>query len=135
MSPEHPVARWHALLAARDPHALNAWLADDATFHSPVLHTPQHGKALVVKYLAAALQVIATPDFRYVREIVGERDACLEFTTVLDEIHVNGVDLIRWDEHGRVTDFTVMIRPAKGLQAVQQRMAAMLTGGAVPPPA
>lgn len=123
---QHPVAAWHAVVTSRDAEALGALLADDATFHSPVVHTPQVGKALTMKYLGAALQVFLNGTFRYVREVVGERDAVLEFVVVMDGITVNGVDMIHWNDDGRITDFKVMIRPLKGMNVVREKMAAML---------
>jgi len=122
----HPIEAWHALVRAQDASALDTLLADDAVFHSPVVHTAQRGKALVRMYLSAALHIFANPAFRYVREIIGERDAMLEFETEIDGVIVNGVDIIRWNDSGRITEFKVMLRPLKALGAVQQRMAALL---------
>lgn len=123
---EHPIAAWHRIVETRSPQELSRWLADDAVFHSPIVHTPQRGKALVSAYLSAAFEVLANEHFRYVREIVGPRDALLEFETVIDGIAVNGIDLIRWNDEGRAVDFKVMVRPLKGVQIVHQRMAAKL---------
>jgi hypothetical protein len=117
---------WHRLVRERDAAALQQLLDEDAVFHSPVVHTPQHGRALAAGYLGAALDVFCAPEFRYVREIVGERDAMLEFETVIDEVIVNGVDIIRWNEAGKITEFKVMIRPLKAINAVHARMAALL---------
>jgi hypothetical protein len=125
MTPD-PLRRWHDAVRLQDVGALDALLADDAVFHSPIVHTPQRGKALAARYLSAALRVLANPTFRYVRELVGPSDALLEFEVELDGIHVNGVDLIRWNQDGRISDFKVMIRPLKAIQAVQERMAAAL---------
>jgi hypothetical protein len=126
MSPVHPIDAWHALAQARNPRALAELLADEVVFHSPVVHTPQRGRAIATQYLAAALQVLGNENFRYVREIRGANDALLEFELELDGVQVNGVDLIRWNADGRITDFKVMVRPAKAMQAVQQAMAALL---------
>jgi hypothetical protein len=126
----HPIERWHRLVQARDASGLDALIAEDAVFHSPVVHTPQRGKALVLKYLSAALHVFAGPAFRYLREIIGERDAMLEFETEIDGVMVNGVDIIRWNDAGQIVEFKVMLRPLKALGAVQQRMAALLQAGA-----
>ena len=122
----HPIDAWHALAKARNPRALAALLADDVVFHSPVVHTPQRGRALATQYLSAALMILGNESFRYVREIRGERDAVLEFELELDGLQVNGVDLIRWNEADRIDDFKVMIRPLKAIQAVQQKMAELL---------
>jgi len=123
---EHPVDVWHRLVRTRDPSGLQTLLAEDAVFLSPVVHTPQRGRALAAGYLAAAFQVFFDPTFRYVREIIGPSDAVLEFETTLDGILVNGVDLIKWNAAGQIVEFKVMIRPLKAIQAIQQRMAAML---------
>jgi hypothetical protein len=118
--------RWHAVVKSRDPQALAALLADDVVFHSPVVHTPQRGKAVTLQYLMGAMHVLNTADFRYLRQIAGERDAVLEFVTEIDGIEVNGIDLIRWGDDGRITDFKVMVRPLKAIHAVHQKMAEML---------
>ncbi len=118
--------RWHAVVQSRDPQALAALLADDVVFHSPVVHTPQRGKAITLQYLMGAMHVLNTAHFRYLRQIAGERDAVLEFMTEIDGIEVNGIDLIRWGDDGRITDFKVMVRPLKAINAVHQKMASML---------
>ncbi len=118
--------RWHAVVQSRDPQALAALLADDVVFHSPVVHTPQRGKAITLQYLMGAMQVLNTAHFRYLRQIAGERDVVLEFMTEIDGIEVNGIDLIRWGDDGRIVDFKVMVRPLKAIHAVHQKMAEML---------
>lgn len=122
----HPLQVWHDLVKSRHPAGLTTLLADDVVFHSPVVHAPQHGRRLVTGYLTAALHVLGGPSFRYVREIVGADQAVLEFETVIDAVRINGVDLIRWNDTGRIVDFKVMIRPLKAIQLVHQRMAALL---------
>ena len=123
------IATWHQLLQERNVRGLDALLADDAVFHSPVVHTPQVGKAIVRQYLAAAFQVFFNESFRYTREVVGPRDAVLEFQVDIDGVSVNGVDMIRWNEDGRIVDFKVMIRPLKAVNLIHQKMAAMLQRG------
>jgi hypothetical protein len=129
MTHPHPIDTWHRLLSTRDARGLVDLLADDAVFHSPVVHTPQVGKAITRRYLAAAFMVLGNDSFRYVREIRGERDAVLEFETTIDGILVNGVDLIRWNDEGKVTDFKVMLRPLKAVNLIHQKMAALLQTG------
>jgi hypothetical protein len=123
---DHPLETWHRLVRTQDPSGLHALLAEDAVFHSPVVHSPQRGRKLAAAYLGAAFQVFFNPSFRYVREIIGEWDAMLEFETEVDGVLVNGVDLIRWNERGEITDFKVMLRPLKAINVIHQRMAAML---------
>jgi SnoaL-like domain len=123
---EHPLEIWHRLVRTQDPSGLSSLIAEDAVFHSPVVHSPQRGKKLTVGYLTAAFGVFFNPTFRYVREIVGPSDAMLEFETEIDGIQVNGVDIIRWNVAGHIVDFKVMIRPLKAINVIHQRMAAML---------
>lgn len=121
-----PLAAWHQLVHDRNPRLLEELLADEVVFHSPVVHTPQVGKLITKAYLAAALQVFFNESFRYVRQVAGERDAVLEFQVEIDGIQVNGVDMIRWNDQGRIVDFKVMIRPLKAVNLIHQKMAAML---------
>jgi hypothetical protein len=120
------LAHWHRLLAARNAAGLADLLADDAVFHSPVVHTPQRGKALTQLYLAGAMQVLGQPGFRYLREVVGESDAMLEFEVEIDGILINGVDIVHWNQAGRIDDFKVMIRPLKAIHLVHQKMGELM---------
>ena len=117
---------WHELVQTRNAKGLRDLLADDVVFHSPVVHTPQAGKAVTTQYLAAAFQVFFNASFRYVREVVGPPHAGLELQVEIEGITVNGVDMIRWNDEGRITDFKVMIRPLKAINLIHQKMAAML---------
>lgn len=127
MSAHEGLERWHGILAnGSSAQDLAAIIREDAVFHSPVVHTPQRGRALVVAYLAAAGQVLGNESFRYVRELVDGKDALLEFDTELDGILVNGIDLIRFDEDGMIADFKVMVRPLKAVNKVWEVMAAQL---------
>jgi hypothetical protein len=121
-----PLMIWHRIVQTRDSSGLNALLADDVVFYSPVVHTPQPGRKLAAWYLSAALDVFVNESFRYVREVVGPFDAALEFETQIDGVSVNGVDLIKWNLEGQITEFKVMLRPLKAINAVHQRMAATL---------
>lgn len=123
---EHPIQTWHRLVQERNPAGLDALLDADAVFLSPVVHAPQRGKKLTAMYLSAAFQVFFNPNFRYVREIIGSHDAMLEFETEIDGIMVNGVDIIQWNDAGRIVEFKVMLRPLKAINLIHQRMGAML---------
>lgn len=120
------LAAWHDLVRRRSADGLDALLDDAVVFHSPVVHTPQVGKAVTTMYLTAALQVLANETFTYVREVVGPRDAVLEFRVEIDGIVVNGVDMIRWNDAGRIIDFKVMVRPLKAINLLHAQMRAML---------
>lgn len=122
----HPLALWHSLAKSKSGAGLDQLLADDAVFISPVVHTPQRGKAITKAYLSAALQVFGNPSFRYVREIVGAQDAMLEFETEINGIVVNGVDILKWNEAGQVIEFKVMLRPLKAVNLIHEQMGLML---------
>ncbi len=121
------IAAWHDYMhGGSEPEKLSAMLADDAVFHSPVVHTPQEGKAKVFAYLHAASHVLGNDSFHYVREIVDGDTAVLEFALELDGIAVNGVDMIRWNADGQIEDFKVMVRPLKAINKVWEKMGEML---------
>ena len=125
------VAAWHDYMkSGGDAELLSAQLADNAVFHSPVVHSPQEGKAKVMLYLLSAAKVLGNESFTYVREIVDGQDALLEFTSVIDGIHINGIDLIRFDEEGKIIDFKVMVRPVKAVNKLWEMMAAQLQAAA-----
>ena len=127
MSAREGLKRWHEVIdEGSSPEALAAIIHEDAVFHSPVVHTPQRGQAIVVAYLSAAGQTLGNDSFEYVRELVDGENAMLEFTTEMDGIHVNGIDLIRFDEDGKIVDFKVMVRPLKAVNKVWEQMAAPL---------
>ncbi|MCX5747417.1 MAG: nuclear transport factor 2 family protein [Proteobacteria bacterium] len=125
-APTSTIARWHEVVRTGDAGALAALLADDAVFHSPIVHAPQLGKALTQMYLMGAFHVFVNDTFRYVREVVGARDAALEFECTIDGIHVNGVDLIAWNDDGLIVSFKVMVRPLKAIELIHQKMRALL---------
>lgn len=117
---------WHRLVSTHDALGLDALIAEDAVFHSPIVHRPQVGKVLVKLYLSAAFEVFFNDTFRYVRELNGNDEAVLEFQVEIDGISCNGVDMIKWNAAGQITDFKVMIRPLKAVNLIHQKMAAML---------
>ena len=122
------VRAWHKMVESRDVSGLDWLLADDVVFYSPVVHTPQSGKPITLRYLTAAYGVFLNDTFQYVREIVGDHDAVLEFVVEIDGVTVNGVDMLKWNESGKLTEFKVMIRPLKAVELIHQKMAAKLAG-------
>lgn len=121
------LAKWHNyMMGGSDPAVLSDLLADDAVFHSPVVHTPQVGKPVVTAYLVAASHVLGNDSFRYVRELVDGDEMMLEFVTELDGISINGVDIIRFNDAGKISDFKVMVRPLKAINKVWEMMATQL---------
>ena len=120
-----PVAAWHAIADTRDPAGLADLLADDVVFRSPAVHTPQEGKELTTAYLSAAVLVLG-PTLAYRRQWYGETNAVLEFEAQLDGLTVHGIDMLQWNDEGKVVEFTVMVRPFKGLEKLIELMAAEL---------
>ena len=120
------IEAWHELLKSKKPEDLDAILADDVVFYSPVVHTPQEGKEITTLYLTAALFVFVNDTFTYVRKVISETDAVLEFQTEIDGILVNGVDMISWNEKGEIVSFKVMLRPLKAINLIHKMMGEML---------
>lgn len=123
----HPVVdTWHRLVRTGDTAGLRELLAEDAVFHSPVVHTPQKGRKLASWYLAAAFKVFVNETFRYVREVSDGNNAVLEFEVNIDGIVVNGVDMITWNQDNKIVHFKVMLRPLKAINLIHHKMAQML---------
>lgn len=123
---ENTLQMWHKIVNDKDASGLERVLADNVVFHSPVVHTPQEGKAITTLYLTAALHVLNNDAFEYLREVVSGNNAVLEFKTAIDGILINGVDMMTWGADGRITDFKVMIRPLKAINIVHKTMGEML---------
>ena len=137
---ESVVEKWHEHLRGRLPGGLDELLDDDVIFYSPVVYTPQVGKAITKLYLEAAGQSLpgdtakpSTPNddadskrFRYTKTVLSGDTAVLEFETTVEGKYVNGVDIIRCNDAGRIVEFRVMIRPLQAVNIVHQQMAATL---------
>jgi hypothetical protein len=94
-------------------------------FISPVVHTPQLGRDITVLYLTGAMQVLKD-GFHYLREVSDEHNAVLEFECKVDDIVVNGVDMLAFADDGRIREFKVMVRPLKAINMLHAKMGAML---------
>ena len=116
------IQKWHEVLKNDDQGLLENLIADDAIFSSPVVFTPMEGKEITMMYLSAAGQSFNMEKFKYTKEIHDGMNSVLEFETYIDDISVNGVDIIEWNEEGKIVNFKVMIRPFKAVQKVQQKM-------------
>ncbi len=137
---EKAVADWHRYLCGNLAGGLDGLLHDDVAFYSPIVYTPQEGKAITKRYLEAAAQTLlgdgpmgddAVGDgrpggFRYTKEVLAGHIAVLEFETAVEGKYINGVDIIRCDDDGRIVEFRVMIRPLQAVNLVHRQMAAML---------
>ncbi|TQM32401.1 nuclear transport factor 2 family protein [Nocardia bhagyanarayanae] len=115
----HP---FRAAVEARDEAAIEALLADDVVFTSPVAFKPYPGKAITAAILRAVIRVFE--DFRYVREIADAdgRDHAFVFEATVDGKQLTGCDFLHFDEDGKIDDFMVMVRPLSAAQALAKRM-------------
>lgn len=120
------IPQWHELIEKRDIAGLEARLAENVILHSPVVHTPISGKKTVHKYLSAAFHIFLNEHFHYRREVISKHNAVLEFETEIDGVHINGVDMIQWNDEDQIVDFKVMLRPLKAVNIIHEKMAAML---------
>ncbi len=137
---EHVIEKWHAHLRGELPGGLDELLDDDVVFYSPIVYTPQEGKAITTLYLQAAGQTLPgdtstststgadapSGGFRYTKSVLAGDTAVLEFETTVEGKYVNGVDIIRCNDEGRIVEFRVMIRPLQAINLVHRQMAAML---------
>ncbi|MDT5090897.1 MAG: hypothetical protein QOH60_260 [Mycobacterium sp.] len=121
------IQRWIDMIDNHSVEGLDALLADDAVFYSPAIFAPQEGRAKTAMYLTAAAELLGNKHFRYVGQWFGEDSAVLEFVTDLDGVQVNGVDMIQWNDDGKIVEFKVMLRPFKAMQTVMAKMAELLT--------
>ena len=117
--------RWHAVIRNRDPDLLDELLDENCVFYSPIVHTPQEGRDLSKLYLSAAMQVFGE-GFGYDKEIVDGRQMVLEFSAETQGISINGVDIITWNDAGKIVEFKVMIRPLKAINLLHGKMKNML---------
>lgn len=120
------IKRWHEGLTSNDPKLLDEILDESCVFTSPIVFKPIEGKEMSKLYLMGAGQTFDMQRFEYVRELVDGLDCVLEFETYIDNISVNGVDIIRWNDQGKIIDFKVMIRPLKAIGALQEKMSKAL---------
>ncbi len=116
------IHKWHEVVGSDDLNLLDKIIAEDAVFSSPVVFTPMKGKEITMMYLHAAGDSFNMEKFKYTKEIHDGMNSVLEFETYIDDISVNGVDMIEWNEDGKITNFKVMIRPFKAVQKVQEKM-------------
>jgi hypothetical protein len=133
------IERWHRHTRGELQGGLDRLLHEDCVFLSPIVFTPQRGRAITKLYLDAAGSTLAGADptdstasietsgtFRYVKEIRRGHLAMLEFETEVDGKYANGVDIITCDDDAMIVEFKVMMRPLQAITAVHARMKAML---------
>ena len=133
---EQVIEKWHAHMRGQLPGGLDELLDDDVVFYSPIVYTPQEGKAITKLYLQAAGQTLPgekpardtpggdapTTGFHYTKIVMTGDTAVLEFETTVEGKYVNGVDIIRCNDEGRIVEIRVMIRPLQAINLVHQQM-------------
>jgi len=120
------IARWLEFMEHGKIDVLDDLLAPDAVFYSPAVFTPQEGRPKVAKYLRAAELMFCEANFRYVAQWFDDRSAVLEFSANLEGVHVEGVDIIHWNDEDKITSFKVMVRPLKATQTAISKMGELL---------
>lgn len=124
MSADPRLDKWHNVVAAQDWEDLNDMLAEDVEFHSPFVWSPKRGREATAFILRSVGEFFQ--NFTYQREWVDGNNFALEFSADVDDKKVKGIDLIRWNDEGRIVHFEVMIRPANGLMMLGQKMTAKM---------
>jgi SnoaL-like domain len=122
--------RFRAAVEAGEVAGSPELFREDAVFRSPVVYRPYAGRDAVLKVLEAAARVLGLGgQFRYVHQLEDSdaRVAILEFATEVDGRQVEGIDKLTFDEDGRITELTVMLRPASALRVVGARMSEEFT--------
>ena len=122
----NPIKKWHEVVETRDFLLLDKILSEKVVFYSPVVHSPQVGKEITSIYLKAAAEVFNDRSFAYVTELIHGNNACLEFKLEIEGININGIDLITWNDEGKIIEFKVFIRPLKGVETIQNLMGKLL---------
>jgi hypothetical protein len=117
---------WHHIIFNQDKAKLLEILADNVIFYSPIVHTPQKGKQVTFLYLSAAFEVLFNDTFKYIREVENNTETLLEFEVEVDGILINGIDMISWNDQGKITSFKVMLRPLKAVNLIHQKMSEIL---------
>ncbi|MGB3620860.1 nuclear transport factor 2 family protein [Ketobacter sp. MCCC 1A13808] len=113
---------WHRMIEQRDLSALSELLSPDVVFRSPMAHKPYSSSPVVAMILSTVIQVFE--NFRYHRDFAAAEglDVVLEFSAEVNGKELKGIDMIRFDENGKIVEFEVMIRPMSGLQALGEEM-------------
>ncbi|EJZ58967.1 nuclear transport factor 2 family protein [Pseudomonas fluorescens] len=113
---------WHEMIRTGNLKALPELLDANAVFRSPMAHSPYPGAQVVTMILNTVFNVFE--DFKYHRELATADglNVVLEFSAKVGAKELKGIDMIRFDESGKIVEFEVMVRPLSGLQALGEEM-------------
>ena len=116
------LSQWHTMIRTGDLQALSDLLDANAVFRSPMAHTPYPGAPVVSMILNTVFEVFE--DFAYHRELATADglNVVLEFSATVGGKELKGIDMIRFNEQGKIIEFEVMVRPLSGLQALGEQM-------------
>ena len=119
---------WHRSVAEKDLAKLVDITHQDAVFRSPMVYKPYHGRDTLIFVLSQVIEIFE--DFTYHREMISTdgRSAFLEFTANIGDKTLKGIDIITFDEDGKITEFEVLIRPMSGLMALAEQMGKRMVG-------
>ena len=119
--PQRTLDGWHRFVASGDHGLLASLLSEYIVFRSPFVQSPIPGRAATLLVLTTVVQIFE--NFRYHRTFIhGPHDAALEFAAHIGKWQLKGIDLIKFNEAGEMTEFEVMIRPIKALAALGEEM-------------
>ncbi|GAB3106276.1 nuclear transport factor 2 family protein [Aestuariicella hydrocarbonica] len=114
------LARWHKVVFEKDLTLLHELLDENVEFHSPTVWSPKQGREITAYILAMVIDIFQS--FEYHREWLNPNDFALEFSATVGDKKVKGIDLIRWNEAGKIIHFEVMMRPINGLNSLFEKM-------------
>ena len=120
------IKEWHRFVKTKNTKILDNLLSDEIVFYSPAVHTPIPGIESTKRYLTSAIEILFQGNCKYVREIKGNNIASCEFEGFLNDIYLNGTDIIQWNSSNKIIYFNVFIRTLKGLITLKDIMAEVL---------
>ena len=132
----NPIKKWHKLIKSNNPSKFDELLDENCIFYSPVVFTPIRGREMTKLYLMAAGGVFGegsskekeskSKPFKYIKEVIDKNYAVLEFESTIDGIYINGIDLMTWNDDGKITEFKVIVRPLQAVNKLHEQMQNML---------
>ena len=119
--PQRTLDGWHRFVASGDQDLLSSLFSEQIVFRSPFVQSPIPGRPAVLLVITTVVQIFE--NFRYHRTFTaGSHDAALEFAANIGKWQLKGIDLIKFNDAGEMTEFEVMIRPIKALAALGEQM-------------
>lgn len=111
---------FRAAAEAEDFSKTDELFAESVVFRSPVVFKPYEGREALATLLGAVVQVFE--DFRYVDQVETGDTAVLVFKARVGDKELDGVDILRFADDGRIVELMVMVRPMSGMNALAEEM-------------